>query len=154
MQGLRLLALAGLFSAMTATALAQDERQSALELMRLAGSREMAMQFIDAFLPRQIEFVGKANPDLDEAFLQRLGSEIRAEAAASLDDFAEAGATIYMRHFTSAEIDALIAFYRSPLGQKVIETTPAIMQASMAAGGEWSKAVLVRVMERIKLPAD
>jgi hypothetical protein len=40
---------------------------------------------------------------------------------------------IYQRHFTKAEIDALIAFYSSPPGQKFLHEMPAVTSETMRA---------------------
>lgn len=38
---------------------------------------------------------------------------------------------IYQRHFTKSEVDDLISFYASPVGQKLLHELPAITQESM-----------------------
>ena len=44
---------------------------------------------------------------------------------------------IYQRHFSSEDIDGMLAFYRSPLGRKVIAEMPATMAEAMQAGQQW-----------------
>ena len=46
---------------------------------------------------------------------------------------------IYQRHFTAADIDGLLKFYRSPLGRKVITEMPATMAEGMQLGQEWGR---------------
>lgn len=46
---------------------------------------------------------------------------------------------IYQRHFTSEDIDGLLKFYRSPLGQKVITQMPATMAEGMQVGQQWGR---------------
>jgi hypothetical protein len=46
---------------------------------------------------------------------------------------------IYQRHFTAADIDGLLKFYRSPLGRKVITEMPATMAEGMKLGQEWGR---------------
>ncbi len=46
---------------------------------------------------------------------------------------------IYQRHFTAEEIDGMLKFYRSPLGQKVITEMPTTMGEANQAGLQWSK---------------
>ncbi|KRE89721.1 hypothetical protein ASG87_04645 [Frateuria sp. Soil773] len=46
---------------------------------------------------------------------------------------------IYQRHFTAEDIDGLLKFYRSPLGQKVITQMPATMAEGMQIGQQWGK---------------
>ena len=46
---------------------------------------------------------------------------------------------IYQRHFSAADIDGLLKFYRSPLGQKVITQMPSTMAEGMQVGQQWGK---------------
>ncbi|MGH8213471.1 MAG: DUF2059 domain-containing protein [Rhodanobacteraceae bacterium] len=41
---------------------------------------------------------------------------------------------IYQRHFSSADVRGLLAFFRSPLGVKWLQANPAITQEAMQAG--------------------
>ena len=42
---------------------------------------------------------------------------------------------VYQRHFTTSDIDAMVAFYSSPTGQKMLNDLPQIIQESMQAMG-------------------
>ena len=46
---------------------------------------------------------------------------------------------IYQRNFTEQDVRELLTFYRSPLGQKMLEVQPAIMHESMMAGEQWGR---------------
>ncbi|HET6804450.1 MAG TPA: DUF2059 domain-containing protein [Frateuria sp.] len=46
---------------------------------------------------------------------------------------------IYRRHFSAADIQGLLRFYRSPLGKKVIAEMPATMAEGMQLGEEWGR---------------
>lgn len=47
---------------------------------------------------------------------------------------------IYQRHFSAADIQGLLKFYRSPLGKKVITEMPATMAEGMQLGQDWGRA--------------
>lgn len=49
----------------------------------------------------------------------------------SLVDVMKEAPTIYARHFTAPELRELIAFYKTPLGQKTLKTMPQIMNDSV-----------------------
>jgi uncharacterized protein len=57
---------------------------------------------------------------------------------ARFGELAELLARVYAQNFTVAEMKDLIAFYRSPTGQKLLARTPAITQQSMAAGQQFA----------------
>ncbi|MEP6897206.1 MAG: DUF2059 domain-containing protein [Rhodanobacter sp.] len=44
---------------------------------------------------------------------------------------------IYQKHFSSGDVDGLLKFYRSPLGQKVIVEMPLTMAEGMKVGQQW-----------------
>jgi hypothetical protein len=59
----------------------------------------------------------------------------------SIDEMLEDMTTIYQRHFTRNDVDALIAFYSSPAGQHLLNEQPAIMR-------EYMPVVMKRIGER------
>lgn len=46
---------------------------------------------------------------------------------------------IYQRHFSAADIEGLLGFYRSPLGRKVVTEMPAAMAEGMQLGQAWGR---------------
>ncbi|UGB39071.1 DUF2059 domain-containing protein [Frateuria soli] len=46
---------------------------------------------------------------------------------------------IYQRHFSAADIQGLLKFYRSPLGRKVITEMPETMAEGMKLGQDWGR---------------
>lgn len=46
---------------------------------------------------------------------------------------------IYQRHFSQADIQGLLKFYRSPLGRKVVAEMPATMAEGMQLGQQWGR---------------
>ncbi|MFA5059573.1 MAG: DUF2059 domain-containing protein [Candidatus Omnitrophota bacterium] len=57
--------------------------------------------------------------------------------AIKVDDIIERLVPVYDKYFTEDELKGLIAFYQSPLGKKLLRTTPMIMQDGMAAMGAY-----------------
>ncbi|HEY2496718.1 MAG TPA: DUF2059 domain-containing protein [Candidatus Angelobacter sp.] len=49
------------------------------------------------------------------------------------DDILQAMVPVYQKHFTKGDIDALVVFYSSPTGQKMLREIPAVTADSMAA---------------------
>jgi hypothetical protein len=48
-------------------------------------------------------------------------------------------AAVYANNFTAGELREIEAFYRQPIGQKLLEKTPAIAQRSMQVGQDASR---------------
>jgi hypothetical protein len=51
-----------------------------------------------------------------------------------LDEMIDAMIPIYQRHLTKTDLDAVIAFYSSPVGQRLLKETPVITSEAMKAG--------------------
>jgi hypothetical protein len=51
-----------------------------------------------------------------------------------VDDFVNGVIPVYQKHLTAQEVDGMIQFYSSPLGQSVLEKMPALMNESMQVG--------------------
>lgn len=47
------------------------------------------------------------------------------------DDMMQSMVPVYQKHFTKGDVNALIAFYSSPTGQKMVREMPAIMSEAM-----------------------
>jgi uncharacterized protein len=50
-----------------------------------------------------------------------------------VDEMEEAMIPTYQKHFTHGDIEAMNAFYSSPVGQKVLRELPGVMQEGMQA---------------------
>ena len=50
-----------------------------------------------------------------------------------MDEITQAMIPTYQKHFTRGDMQAMNAFYSSPVGQKVIEELPAVLQEGMQA---------------------
>ena len=77
--------------------------------------------------------------------LQELLTTQSAGMAKLLEDIA----AIYARHFTVDEMRQLIAFYRTPLGQKFLDKMPTITQESMNAGQAFGQVLAGELQKRV-----
>ncbi len=57
---------------------------------------------------------------------------------------------IYKKHFSQADIKALIKFYESPIGKKLVQEQPTVMAESMEAGQNWGRSLGEKVYKRIQ----
>lgn len=58
------------------------------------------------------------------------------------DDFIQ----IYMAVYTEQEVNELIAFYESPIGQKTVEKMPQLMQESMAISQKYTMNMMPKIL--------
>ena len=75
-----------------------------------------------------------------------------------LDEMIEAMVPIYQRHLTKSDLEEIIRFYSSPVGQKLLNKQPVMVQEGMEAGMEIQKKrmnlVMARIDERIQKMKD
>ena len=108
--------------------------------MELTGSGNLGVQVTSNLF----DMYKKNYTQVDPAFWNEMQKEVSADGLINLV------VPIYDKHFSEQEIDALITFYSSPAGKKIIQTMPVVMQESMAAGQQWGKELSEKVMERMK----
>jgi hypothetical protein len=57
---------------------------------------------------------------------------------------------IYDKYYTQQDLESLLAFYESPVGQKVLKTMPQVMQESMQIGQVWGQQKAQEVLKEIQ----
>ena len=109
-------------------------------LLELTGSGKMGMQAMETML---VSFK-QTYPQVPENFWKDFMKEVNVDALNKML------IPIYDKYYTELEIKQLIAFYQTPLGNKVITTMPQIMQESMQAGQAWRTAIAEKVFNNLK----
>ena len=60
---------------------------------------------------------------------------------ARMSDLIDAAAIIYARNFSTEDLLALNAFYKTPLGQRLLQKLPTVTQETILAGGKFGRSV-------------
>jgi uncharacterized protein len=71
--------------------------------------------------------------------LNEIATGIAQQSAGKEKEIGEQMAKIYANDFTEQELKDLTAFYKSPLGQKLLTTEPKSIQASMQYMNAWAQ---------------
>lgn len=122
------------------------QAQQAVDDARLDRLLEVtrARQTMDAVLPqieasqRQMVAQMTGGRELDAAQQQRIDRTLAASATAirktlAWENLEPVYRDIYRQTFTGEDIDAIIAFYESAAGQRMLDKMPELMQNTMAA---------------------
>jgi hypothetical protein len=67
-----------------------------------------------------------------------------------IDDILNAMEPVYQKHFTKGDIDALITFYSTPVGQKMLAQMPAITQEAMQASSGVMRKFMDQAMQQVQ----
>ncbi|UJH91261.1 DUF2059 domain-containing protein [Antarcticibacterium sp. 1MA-6-2] len=62
---------------------------------------------------------------------------LKKDLKASMVDLYDKLAVVYMESYTEEDVDAILAFYETPVGKKMISETPEITKKSMQIGQMW-----------------
>jgi hypothetical protein len=120
----------------------QTKEDRIRHMLELSKTREQGYQ--GALL--MFEQFQKIATDVPEGFWD----EILDILVENLDEFVEMLIPIYDRHFSAEDIEALIAFYESPVGQRYIEKQGTVQQEAMIAGQRWGEQMAEVVLERLE----
>jgi len=71
---------------------------------------------------------GTVPADFDTHFAKEMDALLKGMP---MDEMMQAMIPAYQKHFTHGDIEAMNAFYSSPVGQKVLQELPAVMQEGM-----------------------
>jgi hypothetical protein len=109
-------------------------------LLEVTGAAKLGLQIVDSLLDTQ----KKALPTVPESFWREFRASLKPE------EFAELAVPIYDKHLTHEEIRGLLAFYQSPLGRRLLEVQPLLLQDSIAAGRRWGEGLAKKVLEKLR----
>ncbi|MEI6310927.1 MAG: DUF2059 domain-containing protein [Bacteroidota bacterium] len=56
---------------------------------------------------------------------------------------------IYYKYFTEEDLKEIIAFYKTPIGKKLLQNNPAIIKDAMNIGKKWGEEIAEQVIEKI-----
>ena len=89
---------------------------------------EMQSNSMQQLLRSELEQDNAVAPDFEAHFKKAMGELIKGMP---VDDMTQAMIPAYQHHFTKGDIEAMNAFYASPVGQKVLEELPSVTQEGL-----------------------
>lgn len=133
-----------------AEGLTQEKRAHIENLLKVTGAtalgKQMALSSADAIT----QTLRSTRPDIPKEVVEELPvivGQVFDENTQLLENMI---IPLYHKYFTEDEIKEMLTFYTTPLGQKVIETMPSLIQDSMAVGQMWARMVGPQVEQRIR----
>jgi uncharacterized protein len=134
---------------------ASQAQTPSADAMTAARSLVMTMKLSDqykALLPAILlglkPAVVQDRPEIErdyDAMMPMLADAFAPYYSAMVDDIA----TVYANNFTAGELREIEAFYRQPIGQKLLEKTAIIAQQSMQVGQEASRKAAEELRGRL-----
>jgi hypothetical protein len=88
-------------------------------------------------------------PDVDRNF-DALMPVLQQKMNARVSELEDSFVMIYASNFSAAELRDVIAFYKSPTGQKFLAKTPIVTQQTMAAGQKFGQTAGAEAQKEMK----
>jgi hypothetical protein len=122
-------------SAMTG---APASREDVLKLFDVMQNREQVRRTMESMVKQSQalmrEQIKERNPKITDEELAELDQEAEEMwKSFPVDQMLDDAVPVYQRHLTKNDVDAMISFYSSPTGQKLLREMPAIMSEGMQA---------------------
>lgn len=130
-------------------AAAQSKTEKVRELLALTQTESMIQQLLPVAVQQARSMVSRLRPDIPKAVWDRTMAEMEVAFRESIWEFIEEVIPIYEQNLTEEEVDGMLAFYRTPVGQSVVKKLPKLTQESMLAGQQWGIAVHERMHKRM-----
>lgn len=135
-----LVVLGGILNAQTETIIEQKIQK----MLLLNGSENNFKLVVSNIMDMQEQ---QFSPLLSEEFFDSFRKEVINEGYESI---VSKLIPVYMETFTEEEIDGIITFLESEVGQALTNKTPVVMEKSMKIGGEWGEEVAARIYDKIQ----
>ncbi|MGH8274848.1 MAG: DUF2059 domain-containing protein [Gammaproteobacteria bacterium] len=128
------------------------KRADILKLIHTTGAMNLGMKLGNTLANNLIETLKRTNPNVSVQALddiqQAVHSVVNQPSVKTklLNDVV----SIYAKNYSDADIRDMLRFYRTPLGQKIIKTTPKTAQEGLAAGEAIIRPLRGELIDRIR----
>ena len=106
---------------------------SVRRLLTVTGATKLMLTSMESMIAAQRQ----ANPQIPAGFWDAFMARARRDTTQLIDQLVP----IYAAHLTRAEIDELLRFYQSPVGQRLTAVQPDIVRESTLAGQRWGEVI-------------
>ncbi len=152
-RGARAAAFVFSIAMLTGLASAEEPAPSALALAKELIVLKGSTQLWDAVVPGVIEQAKgvfmQTNPALGKA-LNDVAAQLRTEYAPRASQLVDQVAQLYAKTFTEQELKDALAFYKSPLGRKIVSEEPKVLDDGFRRIQEWTNKFSEEVMGRMR----
>jgi hypothetical protein len=122
----------------------------AKELITVKGAAAIYEPIIIGIVEQTRATLLRTNPMLGKD-LSEVAAKLRVEYAPRSAELLNDAAKIYASRFTEQELKDALAFYKSPLGRKLVTEEPAIIDQSMKDAQAWANRVSEEVIGKFRV---
>ena len=122
---------------------------SAKEVITAKGATALYSPLVSGVIERTKSVFLQTNPMLGKD-LNEVAAKLHNEYGARSAELVNEVAKLYASRFTEQELKDTLAFYKSPLGRKLIVEEPAILDQSMKTAQTWAENLSQEVIAKMR----
>lgn len=121
----------------------------AMEILQVTEADALARKGMDTQAPMLRDSIRLNFPDASDAQIDRAGTFVMDQMYGVIPDIIERTSVSYAEHFTVDELEELLAFYQTELGQKLVLTQPIIMTELVSFSEELGFEAVMDVQDEL-----
>jgi len=122
---------------------------AAKELLEIKGAQNMLGPIVPGVVETAKNSLMQSNPNLVKE-LNEVAVQLRTELAPRSSEVIQNFVVLYAQRFTEPELKQIVAFYRSPLGQKLLVDEPTLMDQGFKQAQSWADRLSEQVIARFR----
>ncbi|MHB1950806.1 MAG: DUF2059 domain-containing protein [Acidiferrobacteraceae bacterium] len=124
-----------------ADAMTPEKRAAIEQLLKMANAKAMGLQMAAIFIAGMERQVHALRPDIprraDDIVVQEVTRVMRSHMSGLINQIVP----LYGKYYTLSDIRSMIAFYKTPVGQKILRVTPLLTRDSALVGERWGQSL-------------
>jgi hypothetical protein len=122
---------------------------TAKEIVTVTGATTLFNPLIAGVVEQAKLLFLQQNPGLSKE-LNEVATKIRNDLAPRFDELVNDVARNYATYFTEQELKDVLAFYKSPVGKKLLDQQPKVVDASMKFAQDWANKLSDEVIAKMR----
>jgi len=127
--------------------------QTAKEIVNVTGAMALFNPLIPGVVGQAKNLFLQQDPGLAKD-LNEITAKMRADLAPRFGELTSEVAKLYANHFTEAELKEILAFYKTPVGTKLITEQPKVGEEGLKFAQTWannlSEEIIVKMRDELK----
>jgi len=127
--------------------------QTAKEIVNVTGAMALFNPLIPGVVEQAKNLFLQQDPGLAKD-LNEITAKMRADLAPRFGELTSEVAKLYANHFTEAELKEILAFYKTPVGAKLITEQPKVGEEGLKFAQTWannlSDEIIVKMRDELK----
>jgi uncharacterized protein len=141
--------LCPMISNVSAADVTQSRRANIEKLLDITGALKNGRAMTQEVTNQMIDTLKAKRPNTTSKELEDIRVAANSVISERFPELIDVLIPIYEKYYTDAEIKALIKFYSSDLGKKLINVMPMATQESFSAGAAWGKSLESDIVKRL-----